>query len=74
MTVEESRKAVEWVIGNYLDRPGIHMEPSPPSRRKAREIVDQLSWHGFVVTAKCPGNDCDKCDYCLAARYRDLCE
>lgn len=38
---DEQRRDLEWWFASYLDRPSVYMGgPSPPSRRKARELAD----------------------------------
>lgn len=37
------------VIASQLDRPSVYMAPSPPSQRKAREILEALDLNGFTI-------------------------
>lgn len=41
-----------WVIANYLDLPSVYMGgASPPSQRKAREIIEMLQSQGVRLVA-----------------------
>lgn len=49
------RARAEWLIAAYLDMPSVYMGgPTPPSRRKAKDIIDRLIAAGFQITKDDP--------------------
>lgn len=49
--MRDVRAEAEHVIASQLDRPSVYMAPSPPSRRRAREIIDALAFNGLRLVA-----------------------